>query len=166
VKKPIVTAVLAIGALAIPAYAGAHGKPQPKPQSPTQPGTTHGKSHKCKPHGVAFVASGTLVSSTLTQTQGASTPTDPSDDRYSGTVQLNVTHTNHHAKGYSGAQTVTLTDARASWETGLTQPNPAPGTQVKLIGKITTVSKKCTDKSGAGTITYRKVAFSTPSTQG
>jgi hypothetical protein len=162
VKKSIIPAVLAIGVLAVPAIAGAHGGG--KPQSPGKSGTTHGNSHKCKAHNVAFIVTGTVVNSSLTQTAGTATPTDTSDDRFSGTVEITVTHTNHHAKGFTGDQVVTLTNVRASWSKGLAQPNPPAGTRVHLIGKISVVSKKCTDKSAAGTTTFRKVGFSAPDT--
>jgi hypothetical protein len=158
VKKILVPTVLAIAALAIPAYAGAHGG---KPQAPGNSGATHGKSHKCKTHSVGYVASGTLNSYGLTQTAGADTPADTSDDRYSGTLDVTVTHTNHHAKGATSP--FTLTNVRVTFGEGVTQP-PAAGTVVHLIGKVTAVAKKCTDKSQAGVVTFRKVVFSVPST--
>jgi hypothetical protein len=56
---------------------------------------------------------------------------------------------------------VTLTDVRVSYGDGVTPP-PAAGSRVKLIGKVTKVSKKCTDQSAAGQVTYRKVTFTAP----
>ena len=163
-KRTLIPVALAACALALPVAAGAKGKPDGTGQAPAKPqASTHGQSHKCKPHNVGFIASGTLVTYGLTQSAGQDTPNDTSDDRYSGTLAANITHTNHHAKGVSGSQTVTLTNVRVTSGDGVAQP-PAAGTRVKLIGKVTAVSKKCTDKSAAGTVTYRKVVFTAPET--
>ena len=166
-KKTIAAAVLAACALALPAYAVAKDHPNgnSKPAGPDkgQSGTSHGKSHKCKAHSVGFVASGVLVSDGLTQTAGQQTANDPSDDRYSGTLEVNVTHTNHHAKSLSGDQTLTLTGVRVSFGEGVTQP-PAAGGRVHLVGKVTVVAKKCQDKSTAGVVTFKKVTFTAAST--
>jgi hypothetical protein len=162
VKKHLVPAVLVAAAVAIPGSALAKGKPeapgQTKPHG--QSGQAHGNSHKCKAHSVGYIVAGTLTSYGLTQTAGAQTPADKSDDRYSGTLGLTVTKTNHHANALSGAQQVTLTDVSVSFGDGVAQP-PATGSRVKLIGKVTKVGKKCTDQSAAGQVTYRKVTFAT-----
>jgi hypothetical protein len=163
VQKTLIPVALAACALAVPVAAGAKGKPEGAGQAPVKSQATHGNSHKCKPHSVGYVVKGTLVTYGLTQSAGADTPADKSDDRYSGTLAINVTHTNHHAKALSGAQTVTLTNVRVTTGDGVAQP-PAAGTQVQLIGKVTKVSKKCTDQSAAGTVTYRKVVFKAPET--
>lgn len=162
-KKHFVPAVLVAAAVAIPGSALAKGKPDTPAQTKAQgqSGQTHGNSHKCKAHKVGYVVAGTLTTpSGLTQSAGAQTP-DTSDDRYSGTLDFTVTKTNHHANGLSGAQQVTLTDVRVSYGDGVTPP-PAAGSRVKLIGKVTKVSKKCTDQSAAGQVTYRKVTFTAP----
>src|SRR6185437_12002268 len=52
-----------------------------------------GNSHKCKPHKVAYVASGTLVSQTLAKN---------ADGTYSGEVTVEVKRTNHYAAGDKG----------------------------------------------------------------
>jgi hypothetical protein len=160
VKKILVPVVLAVAALAIPAYAGAHGG---KPPSPGKSDTPHGNSHKCKPHNVGFIVTGTLVSTTLSQTAGQATPSDTSDDRYSGDVTLTVTHTNHHAKGMTGQQTITLTNVRAEFGTGVNAASPAAGTVVHLIGKLPVVSKKCQSSSSPAAPTFRKANFEQPS---
>jgi hypothetical protein len=161
VKKHLVPAVLVAAAVAIPGSALAKGKPeapgQTKPHG--QSGQAHGNSPKCKAHSVGYIVAGTLTSYGLTQTAGAQTPADKSDDRYSGTLGLTVTQTNHHANALSGAQPpLKLTDVRVSFGDGVAQP-PATGSRVKLIGKVTKVGKKCTDQSAAGQVTYRKVTF-------
>ncbi|MCW3049194.1 MAG: hypothetical protein JWO74_3478, partial [Solirubrobacterales bacterium] len=157
-KKHLVPAVLVAAAVAIPGSALAKGKPeapgQTKPHG--QSGQAHGNSHKCKAHSVGYIVAGTLTSYDLKQTAGAQTPADKSDDRYSGTLGLTVTKTNHHANAVSGPQPVT--DVRVSFGDGVAQP-PATGSRVKLIGKVTKVGKKCTDQSAAGQVTYRKVTF-------
>ena len=155
--KTLVTVALAACALAVPAAAGAD-----KPPGHGKSEQAHGKSHKCKTHSVGYVVGGTLVADGLTQSAGQATPTDPSDDRYSGTVTLTVTHTNHWARNLSGQQELTLTNVRVTFGDGVTQP-PAAGTAVQVIGKVTTVSKKCADTTGAGVVTFRKVVFTLPS---
>jgi len=122
----------------------------------------HGKSHKCKPHKVAYVAVGTLVSQTLAQDAGAST--------YSGDVVVNVTRTNRHARADKGQQvTYTLTKARLTF--GLADTNNdgsvglddlAAGDRVRVIGKITTLAKKCDKSNFTATTTIRKVVFHGP----
>ncbi len=126
--------------------AGTHGKP--------------GGSHKCKPHGIAFVLTGELGSQALTKN---------SDGTYSGEVTLKeVTHTNHHAKGTKAPYTEKLTNVHVTF--GLADTNNdgsvglddlKEGDGVKLIGKITRIAKKCHNTFEAK-ITIRKVVFSAP----
>jgi hypothetical protein len=137
-------AAVATGVLAIAVPAAAH----PVNAHPSKPDSA--KSHKCVAHNVAYTASGTLVS-------WSATPT--SDGRFSGTITVDVTRANHHAAGQKGTSyTYTLTNTRVRFAKG-TNP-PVAGDRVKLIGAITSVAKKCTDQSGAGTITVRKVDVS------
>jgi hypothetical protein len=146
-RKLTICAVALAAMLAVPA--------QGKPTKPTHPA----KSHKCTPHKVAYRASGTLVSETLTQTAGADTP-KRGDDRYSGPLMVGVTKTNHHAA--KGEQTYTLDNARVRFydadHNGTTDP-PKAGDGVKLIGKITTLPKKCDHTGFTATTTIRKVDF-------
>src|SRR5512133_3077833 len=102
--KTLVWMALAACALAVPAYAGADKPPGTGGQSAKEHGKSqeaHGKSHKCKAHSVGYIVGGTLVADGLTQSAGQNTPTDATDDRYSGTVTLTVTHTNHCARALS-----------------------------------------------------------------
>jgi len=165
VNKTLAPAVLAACALALPAYAVAKDHPDGngKPGGPAkgQSEASHGKSHKCKPHSVGFVVSGTLVSDGLTQSAGQQTPNDPSDDRYSGTLEITVAHANRHAKSITGDQTLALDNVRVSLRGDAIQP--APGSRVHLIGKITAVSKKCQDQGAADEVTYKKVVFTAAS---
>ena len=144
-KLTICTIALA-AVLAVPAQ----GKPS-KPHPAT--------SHKCTPHKVAYKASGSLVSESLSQTAGADTP-KRGDDRYSGKLTVDVTKTNHHAA--KGEQTYTLDNARVRFydaDHNGTPEQPKAGDRVKLIGKITKLSKKCDSTGFTATITIRKVDF-------
>jgi hypothetical protein len=152
--KHALTGIVTIAALALPTVAGAHGKPTDK--TAAQPKT----SHQCAAHKVAYVASGVLAApATLTQTKGADTPTDTADDRYSGTLSVTVTHANRHAKDVATPITVQVSDIRL--RDGVTA-TPAAGTRVRLIGKTTKVSKRCSDQSAAGAVTIRKATLRAP----
>ncbi|HMJ36166.1 MAG TPA: hypothetical protein VK501_19845 [Baekduia sp.] len=156
-KTVVIPALLAVGVFIAPGAAGAKGKPEPAGKSEA----VHGKSHKCTAHKVGYVVSGTLAApATLTQTAGAETPADTSDDRYSGTLSVTVTKTNNHAKGVTSPQTYVLSDIRL--RDGVTATPPA-GTAVKVIAKITKISKKC-DQTGAGIVTPRKATLTIPKT--
>jgi hypothetical protein len=131
-----------------------------KPNKPNHPGHP-GKSHKCTPHKVAYVASGTLESWTLTKNV---------DGTYSGTVTVKVTHTNHHAAGDKGT-TKTYTVANVHVTFGLADTNAdgsvglddlKAGDRVKLIGKITTLAKKCDQSKFTAETTIRKIVFHAP----
>lgn len=125
------------------------------PTGPTGPGGHgkshgHGNSHKCKPHKVAFIAGGTVASSSLTLgTKGL----------YSGSLMVNVTRSNHHAAGTDGK--FTLVSTRVKFDGGTSNP-PAVGDRVQVIGWITQVAKSCPDQSGAGPVTLRLVVIHPP----
>src|ERR1700693_869415 len=130
-------------AIAVPAVAKPAHPAHPSPPAP---------SHKCTAHKVAYTVSGTFVSwaATLTGT-----------DTYTGTITINVTKANHHAKPQKGTpHTYTLTNTKVTFGKGANPP--AAGDRVVLIGKITEVAKKCTDQSAAGTITIGKGDISVP----
>jgi hypothetical protein len=92
-RKILISAVAAAAMAVVPALAA---KPATAPTHPNHP--DHPAKGVCKPkHVVGFNAKGTLIASNLTQTQGTATTTDTSDDRYSGTVEVNVTKANHKA---------------------------------------------------------------------
>ena len=138
--------VAAIGALAIAVPASA----KPGEHHPTKP-TTPTKSHKCAVHKVAYRASGTLVNFTATKN---------SDGTYSGTIEVRVTNANHHAKtDKKGNVVYTLDHAKITFGHGANPP--AAGDRVTVIGKITTVGKKCSNQSDAGTVTVGKVNIHT-----
>jgi hypothetical protein len=166
-----------------------HGPPSTTPNNTNNPGSSHrsakgtentggkgnhstggnghsgkpgnpGNSHKCKPHKVGYVVSGTLVSQTLTKN---------ADGTYSGGVIVTVTHTNHHAAGDKGTKTYTLTNVHVTF--GLADTNNdgsvglddlKAGDQVKVIGKITALAKKCNQSGFTATTTIRKIVFNAP----
>jgi hypothetical protein len=127
-------------------------------------GTTHGKSHKCVAHKVGYVASGTLVSQTLTKN---------TDGTYSGEVVVEVAHTNHHASADKG-KTVAYTVEKVHVTFGLADTNSdgsvgvddlVKGDRTRLIGKITTLAKKCDQTEFKATTTIRKIVFHAPATE-
>ena len=151
-------AVVATAALAIAVPAAAkvpHPGPAHHPAHPSPPATerTHpATSEKCTAHKVAYIASGTFVS-------WAATPTGK--NTYTGTITVDVTKTNHHAKAQKGTQhTYTLDNSKVVFGKGANPP--AAGDRVVVIGKITEVAKKCTNQGAAGTITVRKVDIHVP----
>lgn len=147
-NRKLATMLATAGALAIAVPAAAHPGPLDHPGKSSHPS----KSHKCAPHKVAYVESGTVDSAT------ASTLTANSDGTWSGTLVLDVTHVSHFAKADKG-QTVTYTFTNAKLRvrldgdaTGFTA-----GERVKLIGKLATVGKKCAALSPAATPEFRMV---------
>ena len=133
---------LAVLALATTA-AGAQAHP-PKPH--------HDAADHCKPRAVGFHASGKLVSQTLTQTAGADTSTKR-DDRYSGTLTVEVKRANHRAP--TGTQTYTLDNDRVHFDHGAT---PAAGDRVKLYGKLTRARHGCAEPATPA-VDLRRVRF-------
>jgi hypothetical protein len=185
------TALMTSPAWALPALAPAdqgkgHG-PSTTPNNTNNPGSSHrssegtentggkgnqgngnqgkpshpGNSHKCKPHNVAYVASGTLVSQTLAKN---------ADGTYSGAVTVVVKRTNHHAAGDQGKAkeykvekvrvTFGLADTNGDGSVGL--DDLKAGDKVKLIGKITALAKKCSQSGFTATTTIRKIVFNAP----
>jgi hypothetical protein len=117
-------------------------KAQPhKPPKPTKPTPA-----TCIARNEGYNASGTLMSAALTA-QG--------HGRYSGTLVVAVTKANHHAP--TGNETFTLSDARVKFHHGINPASPAPGSRVKLSGKITELpNKRCSTAGFTPTITVEK----------
>jgi hypothetical protein len=152
-KKLATLAVLATGLLVLPAQA--------KPPHPAHP-------NKCAVHNVGFRAGGTLVGQILTQTQGGPTATTR-DDRYSGSITVNVTKANHGAP--TGNQTYTVADAKVKFHvpdrTGdgkRTLADVRAGDRVTLHGKITHLAKHCDHTGFTPRITVKQVDFNKPRT--
>src|SRR5438874_1321280 len=122
----------------------------------------HGKSHKCAPHRVAYVAAGTLAKEF--------TPTKNADGTYSGDVTIKVKRFNHHAKVATETEkTYTLTNAHLVFAISDTNNDGSAGTDdlkvgdlVALIGKITTIAKKCDHSKFTPQVTIRQVVFHDP----
>lgn len=117
------------------------------------------RSHKCRPHRVGYVARGTVVSQELTQTAGADTA-KARDDRYSGTVTVDVTRASHHAE--KGEQTITVTDGRVRFydaDDDGTADTPQAGDRVTVIGRVTRLARRCDDTDFTAEVTVRRVHF-------
>jgi hypothetical protein len=190
VKKTLLTAaaaaLMASPAWALPALApasqGKGNRPSTTPNNTDNPGSTHrssegaentgGKgakpshpegSHKCKPHKVGYVASGTLVTQTLKKN---------TDGTYNGEVEVEVKHTNHHAKEDNNTTkkykvenvhvTFGLADTNSDGSVGL--DDLTKGDRVKLIGRITVLAKKCSQTGFTATTTIRHLVFHAPVT--
>jgi hypothetical protein len=139
-KKIAVLGALGALMLAVSAQAAPKYTPAPPPGS-----------HHCQPHNSGYNASGVLVSASLTAA---------GNGRYSGTLEVKVGKANHHAP--TGDQTFTLTAARVKFHHGVDPTAPAPGSRVKLHGKITALSKHCPSEGFTPTITVKKVDVSQP----
>lgn len=114
----------------------------------------HGKGQanpgKCSTHEVAYIASGVLVSDTLTKSEHGAT--------YNGQVTVEVAHTNQHAHAAHGeTETYTLQNARVRGPIAVTALKQ--GDRVKLIGKITAMSPKCESSTFTPTIAISKLVF-------
>lgn len=147
-SKRVLTSITAAAVLAAPAVATADKPDKPKPPKPDT-------AYNCTPKTVGLNARGVFVSHTLEQTKGADTKRK-GDDRYSGTVTLDVKKANH--KAATGEQTVTLTDGRVRFYGKGAEP--VAGDKVKLTGKITKLAKKCDATGFEPTLTAKKVDFS------
>ncbi len=127
--------VLAVSAQATPVY------------SPAPPAG----SHRCLPHTSGYNASGVLVSASLTA---------EGHGRYSGTLEVNLGKANHRAP--TGDQTFTLASAKVKFHHGVDPTAPAPGSRVKLHGKITALPKHCPSEGFTPTITVKKIDIGRP----
>jgi hypothetical protein len=169
ISHKILLAAAAAALMSTPALAqadhgrGHHDGAEVSEQSKDEGGKGKGSTdnHKCLPHKVAYVASGTLVSESLTRDGGSQT--------YSGTVSVEITHTNHHAAADDN-KTITYELTKVSVVFGLADTNNdgtvglddlAKGDRVRLIGKITAIAKHCTQEF-TPTKTIRHIVFHAP----
>jgi len=144
-------AIAAAAALAIAVPAGAKPPHAMPPDHPSHPAD----SHKCTPHNEAYTASGTLAS------WSASPSASGKKGHYTGTITVAVTKTNHHASAQEHTNfAYTLNDTKVRFGKGANPP--VVGDRVVVLGAITTVAKKCTNQTGAGTITLHKVDIGRP----
>jgi hypothetical protein len=143
-RRVAICSVALVAAFVVPANA----KP-PKPEKATD----------CTPHKVGYKATGNLVSQALTQTQGGDTA-KRGDDRYSGTLTVEVEKANHRAA--KGEQTYTVENVRVHFydaDHNHVADVPKAGDRVKISGKITKLRKKCVTTGFTPTVTLRKVDF-------
>lgn len=129
------------------------------PAQAHKPAEHPSQSHKCTPHKVGFNASGKLESAALTQTAGADTATRK-DDRYSGTVTVDVKRASHKAP--TGSQTYTLDNDRVKFYDANhdgTADEPKAGDRVKVKGTVTRLAKKCDQSGFSSTTDVRRVEF-------
>ena len=136
-------------AIVVPAQADrpAHPSHPAHPAHPSPPPTR--KAPSCTSRNEGYNASGTLTSATLTP--GAK------KGHYDGTITADVTRANH--KAATGAQTYTLTDARVRFGKGVDSTAPAPGSRVRLQGKITVLPHGCPTSGFTATTTIRHVVI-------
>jgi hypothetical protein len=122
------------------------------PASAKKPPGNHPDSHKCTPHNVAWIVSGTLTTWSLTLDTGGKT--------YSGTVTMNVTRSNRHAEGAEGpGMTFTVTAAHVRFGHGVSSTAPAAGSKIKLIGDVTALAPKCSTTGFTPTVTVERVVL-------
>lgn len=123
-------------------------------------GTHPGSSHRCQPHAVGYVASGTLEAQSLTKN---------ADGTYSGSLSVDLTHGNRPARAGLGKQQVTVEDIRVTF--GLRDANGdgsvglddlAAGDRVRLLGRITVLAKRCPAGEFTATTTIRHAVFHAP----
>lgn len=156
-KKLALTTALALAALAVPAAAKDH--PGQGDEAKAQHAKSeHGKSQaakarRCEPHGVAYVAGGTLVSGSLTKNANGT---------YDGQLTVQVTQANHHATADKAtSKTYTLDDARVNLH-GQDPVALKAGSRVKLQGRITRLNKKCEQTAFTATTTIKKASIKDP----
>jgi hypothetical protein len=124
----------------------------------------HGKSHKCTPHRVAYIASGTLQEANLTKNANGT---------YSGEIAVVVKRGNHHAKlDKATTQKYTLTNARLVLAISDTNNDGSvglddlrtgeKGDRVKLIGRVTTLAKHCDHSKFTAQRVIRQVVLHDP----
>lgn len=126
--------------------AGEKGNGQGKGQS------NNGKSHRCKPHRVAYVASGTLVSDALIAGE---------HNTYSGELTVEVLHTNHHAREAKGKTEIYVVE-NVDVNGPLSVEALKAGDRVRLIGGVTILPKKCEAGEFTPTRTIRRLVFHAP----
>jgi len=147
-RQILISASIAAVLAVVPALAA---KPADKPTHPPHPA-------KCKINSAGYNAKGTLTTNGLTQSAGDLTPTDKSDDRYSGDLTVNVTKANHKAP--KGPVTYHVVNAKVSFYDAAgdgTDDAPAPGDTVRVHGKLTKYKHKC---PGADLVyTVKRVSF-------
>ena len=162
-RKIVLAATVAAVAVAVPAQASKPASPGAQGKAPS---TKASKSKRCTPRSVAYVAFGEYVSSTLAQTQGAATADNASDDRWSGTLVVDVKRTNKFGRADKGTQkTYTVTDVKvrlADRDGNGTPDAPVAGDRVRVQGKVTRLMRKCDASAFTAELKIRSVGFNAP----
>jgi hypothetical protein len=184
VRKILLTACVAALATT-PAWAHPGRDPSDPPRAPRQReqhARSPSRSHRCTPHGIAYVAAGRLTGQTLVPDgSGGPNPTvattsadRPAKPTYSGDVTIAVARTNRHARADKGTtKTYTLDHARVLF--GLSDQNGdgsvdlgdvLPGSRAKVIGTITKLSRHCDQTGFTPVLTIRKLIVHAPKAAG
>lgn len=111
-----------------------------------------GASHKCKPHRVAYIAAGRLLSDSLKANE---------NHTYSGELTVEVQRTNHHADAVKGT-TVTYAVEDVKVRGPVSVEALKVGDRVRLIGGITFLPKKCVTSEFKPMTTIRMLVFHAP----
>ena len=147
ITKLALLGAAAILATAVPALAHPRDAGHRAPSRDSHPTT----SHECTAHHEAYEVWGTFVS-------WSATP--GTNGKFTGTITVAVTKANHHAAAAKGTTvTYNLSNTEVTMGNGITAPTTTD--HVRLIGKVTAVTHRCSDQSAAGTITIRKVVIHT-----
>jgi hypothetical protein len=184
VRKILLTACAAAMATT-PAWAHPGRGPSDPPRAPgrhEQHARSPSRSHRCTPHGTAYVAAGTLRSQTLVldgSGQPAPTVAATAADRsakptYSGDVTIDVTRANRHARADKGTtKTYTLDHARVllalddqNGDGSVDLGDVLPGSRAKVIGTITTLNRRCDQTGFTPVLTIRKLIVHAPKAVG
>lgn len=113
----------------------------------------NGKAHKCRPHHVAYVAAGKVVSVSLTESEEGNT--------FSGELTVEVKRGNHHARADKG-KTVTYTVEGVHVRGPVSVEAVKAGYRARLIGKITFLPRRCEAGEFTPTTTIRRIVFHAP----
>jgi hypothetical protein len=140
-----------------------HGNGSDKGKGPGDHGNKGNghKPHRCLPHEVGYVVSGTLVSDTLTEGP---------NNTGSGEVVVEVLHGNRHARAAVGTKVAyTLTNAHltlavpdADNDSTVGVDDLQAGDRVHLIGRVSELSKRCPAGEFTPQTTIRHAVFHAP----
>jgi hypothetical protein len=134
------------------------------PSAPGDHPAPHGRSHRCAPHRVGYVAAGALSGQTLVLDGSAA----------SGDVTIDVTSANRHARADKGRTTTyTLDHARVvlglddrNGDGGVDLADVLPGSRAKVVGTVTKLRGGCDRTGFAPTLSIAKLIVHAPRTAG
>lgn len=174
IVRKILLAACAAALATTPAWA----HPGRAPGQSEQHARSPSRSHRCTPHGIAYVAAGTLRSQTLVldgsgepgPTVATASADRPAKPTYSGDVTIAVTRTNRHARADKGTtKTYTLDHARVllalddqNGDGRVDLGDVLPGSRAKVIGTITTLRRGCDQTGFTPLLTIEKLIVHAP----